>query len=59
VLAKFARTNIHFEDSKTEPSGDLMVFLHGEANLDPNESTTGRILGEFELGIGSRKSRQG
>ncbi len=33
VLAQFASTKIHFENPKTEPPANLMVFLHGEMNL--------------------------
>ena len=56
MLAQFARTKIHFEDSKTEPSANVMVFSHGEANLDPTESTTGQFPGELDEGIVACKS---
>src|SRR6266852_6454035 len=36
VLAQFARAKIQFEDPKTEPSANLMVFSHGEVNLNRN-----------------------
>jgi hypothetical protein len=58
VLAQFARSKVHFEDSKTEPSANLMVFSHGEANLDLGESTTRQFPGKLDVGIVSCKSRR-
>ena len=56
--AQFARTKIHFEDSKTEPSASLVLFSHGEANLDASESTTGPFPGVLDEGIVPCKSHK-
>jgi len=34
VLAQFASAKIQLEDPKTEPLASLMVFSHGEVNLN-------------------------
>ncbi len=34
MLAQFTGAKIQFEDPKTEPTANLLIFSHGEVNLD-------------------------